>query len=260
MLFNLSKLFYLFLIFQQFQFSNAADEVRFITSDGVVYSYAVVTSTIKPATVIVRTSTYTTTRVKAITLDNNQVTSTTEEITTQATLVSSVDAESEQQASNSVVAPAAATTSASTIVSSSVVQPVADISSQVQKTSNSPQEQPTETAILSGSPSSSSIKALVQTQNMEGVTRSTSTLTPSITTSSTGTTSITSISSSTSSSSYSLATVSTTEVEDGTCFVYYDDPEDEYYSTAYITDSSQTIDAATTLTSTQTIFATMTLM
>lgn len=243
MLFNLSKLFSLFLIFQQLRFTNADNEVRFITSDGVVYSYDVITSTIKPATVIVRTSTYTTTRVKAITLENHEVTSTTEEITTQATVLSSVDANYQPQQSNAAV---------TTTSSSSQITPVTVVPSQIT----------TSTSTTSSSTTTTQQNAntnLVQDQDIDGTTtRTTSTLTP--TTTNTSTSSKTTITSTSSSTTYSLASEPTTEVDNNTCFVYYDDPDDEYYSTAYITDSSMTVDAATTLTSTQTVYATMTLM
>ncbi|CAI4515680.1 AAC_collapsed_G0025080.mRNA.1.CDS.1 [Saccharomyces cerevisiae] len=44
---------------------------------------------------------------------------------------------------------------------------------------------------------------------------------------------------------------------DGTCYVFYDD--DDYYSTVYLTNPSQSVDAATTITSTNTIYATVTI-
>lgn len=57
-----------------------SDDVNLFTSDGVVYSYAVVTSTIAPPSVRVETHYYTTTRVREVTLDNSEVETTTEKL------------------------------------------------------------------------------------------------------------------------------------------------------------------------------------
>lgn len=257
MLFNLSKLIFLFSIFQQLLFANADDSVRFITSDGVVYSYAVITSTIKPATVVVRTSSYTTTRVKAITLENNQVTSTTEEIATEATVTSSVDVDTESPApttTSSTSSTSSSTTSTANIVST--LQPVNDLSSKAVIGATTPSTSVIQKTTQSSTSSSTTTSVnLVQNSAIDADAHTTSTLTPStskLTTTSPTTTSVSSTSSSQTASP-------TTSVEDGTCYVFYDDADDEYYSTFYITDSSMTVDAATTLTSTQVVYATMTL-
>lgn len=240
MLFNLSKLSIFISIFQLLQFSIASDEaVRFITSDGVVYSYAVVTSTIKPATVIVRTSTYTTTRVREITLSNNEVTTTTENIITQATVLSSVAAESQDPSTTSTFATSS--TSAAVLT----LQPD-DVSSEAQDT------------LVSSTSSTSSTASVnpIQTSDIETLVSTTSSSTPATTSNSSihSTTSSSSVPSTTSTSSVAL----TTDVDSGTCYVYYDDPNDEYYSTVYLTDSTQSVDAATTLTSTTIVYSTMT--
>lgn len=196
-----------------------SDDVKLFTSDGVVYSYAVVTSTIAPPSVRVETHYYTTTRVREITLDNSEVETTTEKVLTASEVTST-----------------AQSTSTSSDESTSSTATSSSSSSSSQATQASP---------------SKSVSTLqpASTGSMTSSTESASTI---------STTSSTSSSSTSSSLGSSVTPYSTVTGTDGNCSVYYED--DEYYSTAYLTDPSQSIDAATTITSTMLVYETLTLV
>lgn len=199
-----------------------SDDVNLFTSDGVVYSYAVVTSTIAPPSVRVETHYYTTTRVREVTLDNSEVETTTEKI------ISASEVTSTAQSSSTTSSSDESTSSTSTTSTTSS-------SSQATQASQS-------RSIVTLQPES--------TVSMTSSTNSASSSTIS-------TTSSTSPSSTTSSLGSSVTPYSTVTGTDGKCSVYYED--DEYYSTFYLTDPSQSIDAATTITSTMVVYETSTI-
>lgn len=199
-----------------------SDDVNLFTSDGVVYSYAVVTSTIAPPSVRVETHYYTTTRVREVTLDNSEVETTTEKI------ISASEVTSTAQSSSTTSSSDESTSSTSTTSTTSS-------SSQATQASQS-------RSIVTLQPES--------TVSMTSSTNSASSSTIS-------TTSSTSPSSTTSSMGSSVTPYSTVTGTDGKCSVYYED--DEYYSTFYLTDPSQSIDAATTITSTMVVYETSTI-
>lgn len=201
-----------------------ADDVKLFTSDGVVYSYAVITSTVKPASVYVETLYYTTTLVREITLDNSQVTSTTEEVI---------------EASTQTTSTAEAATATSTTASSS--------SYYIPSSRSISTLQPSSTSSLTSSTGSAS--SIVSSDSSQVPSQVTSTISSSPASSTTGTT--------TTSPSSSVTPYTTLTGSDGTCSVYYED--DEYYSTAYLT-GDQSVDAATTLTSTMIVYETLTLL
>lgn len=64
-------------------------EQEYITSDGVVYGDALVTSTVKPPHVYLTTSYFTTTQVRPVTLDDTSVMSTTEAVLEGTTMTKS---------------------------------------------------------------------------------------------------------------------------------------------------------------------------
>ncbi|CAI4550181.1 ADI_G0028460.mRNA.1.CDS.1 [Saccharomyces cerevisiae] len=223
MKFNFSTIFnILFFLFTLIEANSNGETVKLITSDGIVYSYAVYTKTLAPARVVVKTISYTTTRVYPITLANSVVSSTTEKITEVSTVSASEQVSATQ--TNSLVSTSTVSTISPTISSGS-------------------------------STSSSSTYDIESSQSIESsgstIARTTSTLVPSssVDTTSRATTSMPLESSSTQSISVSSS--------DGTCYVFYDD--DDYYSTVYLTNPSQSVDAATTITSTNTIYATVTI-
>ncbi|KAK5780934.1 hypothetical protein RI543_001321 [Arxiozyma heterogenica] len=230
-----------FLLVSVFSIASA-DIAQLITKDGVIYSYAVRTKTLQPATVLVSTSYYTTVQVRQITLANNEVTSTTEHITTQATIITSIPAVlANQESSNDVITTAAAQdvadpqyTSVPQISSTTTISPVSATESQVMDVKSS---QYTSTL------SSSQVNTLIPSQTI--------TLTPQASSSySRILTTITPTPQSTSVSNTQSILITSVNSEDRVCYVYYED--DEYYSTYYITGPSQTIDAASTITSTRT--------
>lgn len=200
-----------------------SDDVNLFTSDGVVYSYAVVTSTIAPPSVRVETHYYTTTRVREVTLDNSEVETTTEKIISASEVTSTAQ-------SSSTTSSADETTSSTTTTSTTSFS-----SSQATQASQS-------RSIVTLQPES--------TVSMTSSTNSASSSTIS-------TTSSTSSSSTTGSLGSSVTPYSTVTGTDGKCSVYYED--DEYYSTFYLTDPSQSIDAATTITSTMVVYETSTI-
>lgn len=199
-----------------------ADDVKLFTSDGVVYSYAVITSTVKPASVYVETMYYTTTLVREITLDNSRVTSTTEEV---------IEASTQTTSTAEAAAATAASSSSNYIPSSRFISTL----------------QPSSTSSLTGSTGSAS--SIVSSGSSQVPSQVTSTISSSPASSTTGTT--------TTSPSSSVTPYTTLTGSDGTCSVYYED--DEYYSTAYLT-ADQSVDAATTLTSTMIVYETLTLL
>lgn len=208
---------------------KADDAVKLFTSDGVVYSYAVITSTVKPASVYVETMYYTTTRVREITLDNSQVTSTTEQVIETSTQTTST-------------AEAAATTSASSDATTSA----SSSSNYIPSSRSVLTLQPSSTSSLTSSTGSAS--SVVSFSSYQVPSQVTSTISSSLASSTSSTT--------TSSPSSSVTPYTTISGSDGTCSVYYEN--DEYYSTAYLT-GDQSVDASTTLTSTMIVYETLTL-
>ncbi|CAL9730202.1 protein Dse2p [Monosporozyma unispora] len=202
---------------------SADDAARFITKDGVIYSYAVKTKTLQPARVVVSTRYYTTVHVRQITLANNEVTSTTEQITTESTFTSSIPAVTAAVDNNNNAA-AVTTTHASSVVSATT-----DVHTENTQGTKS-------TVILSPSQNNSPVVSETSTSlHVPTSSRIPTTITPT---------------SEASKTSNTQTAVTTSMNDDGTCYVYFED--DEYYSTFYITAASQTVDAASTITSTRT--------
>lgn len=201
-------------------FTQASNDVRYFTSNGVVYSYAVITSTIRPATVYVETLYYTTTRVKQVTLSNNVISSITEKIT-----------ETKTSSSISTI-PTSITDAVSTaVVSSEPVYVTPSVESSV---------------------STSSTVAVTENQSVQPSSEIVSiTLEP--TSSSTEVANVTSTEAAATITSF----VATSSVTESVCSVHTDG--DEYYVTYYLTGTNQSIDAATTITSTKTAYVTMTI-
>ena len=316
MLTFISQRFTIFLLlFNLFTRLATADKsVRYMTSDGVVYSYAVVTSTLQPARVLLSTSTYTTVRQRKVTIVAGlpKVTAT---ITPTSSLSSISTSETETTELNTVETDHNDDTPANTIpdvtssVDSSVSTEIAEISS---SSTTSSDDNHDDTTVIDTTSSSSSTTT---TTTADATTDDTDTTTvpdhdtdatpsepndggteeqpsspevdtttsPSITetpvqetgsietpadhpedadgiygTISTETTThsrttLEPTPTSTPSETESINGVPITTGREGSiCYVYYDDPNDEYYSTVYITDPAQTVDAATTLTSTMT--------
>lgn len=220
----------------------SVDAAKLITKDGVVYSYAVRTKTLRPATVLVSTSYYTTVQVRPITLSNNEVTSTTEQITAEATITTSVSAVLANQESSTDITTASATQdsvdSQSTSLSQiSSITTISSVSTPESKDMNVENSQYTSTL----SPSQPNTLIPSQTTTLTPLTSSSYSRIP---------TTITPSSQSTSVSNTQSALTTSVNSGDRVCYVYYED--DEYYSTYYITAPSQTIDAASTITSTRT--------
>ncbi|CCK71793.1 Dse2p KNAG_0H03790 [Huiozyma naganishii CBS 8797] len=236
------------LLFLVFTLTAAADgAARFITKDGVVYSYAVHTKTLQPARVIVSTRYYTKTHVREITLANNEIATTTEKTAVASTITSSIQGTGGSSATGTIETMSTPATSAPTV---STTESTSDSVEQTSSTTTSTPEtnvQSTSRSVLYQTlrPPVSSSNAPAQT----GMSRSTSTLSnvkPK-------TTSIPTKSALQSATHTTAAPVSTYN-DNGTCYVYYEDDvsDSDYYSTAYITDPSQSVDAATTITSTRT--------
>ncbi|EHN02071.1 Dse2p [Saccharomyces cerevisiae x Saccharomyces kudriavzevii VIN7] len=106
----------LFLLFSSIEANSNGETVKLITSDGIVYSYAVYTKTLAPARVVVKTISYTTTRVYPITLANSVVSSTTEKITEISTVSASEQVSATQ--TDSLVASSSVPTTLSAFSSS----------------------------------------------------------------------------------------------------------------------------------------------
>lgn len=118
MKFNFSTIFnILFFLFTLIEANSNGETVKLITSDGIVYSYAVYTKTLAPARVVVKTISYTTTRVYPITLANSVVSSTTEKITEVSTVSASEQVSATQ--TNSLVSTSTVSTISPTISSGS---------------------------------------------------------------------------------------------------------------------------------------------
>ncbi|QLQ82635.1 hypothetical protein HG537_0H03980 [Torulaspora globosa] len=197
-----------------------ADEVKLFTSDGVVYSYAVVTSTIAPPSVRVETHYYTTFRVRETTLADSEVQTTTEKIISASETTSLIESSTTSTSSSYSSSETEESRSISTLMPSSVISLTA----------------------TTGSTSSSSSTTISTTSSSDSTISSTSSQSASPTISSLD------------SSSTTMPTVTGT---DGKCTVFYDD--DEYYSTVYLTEPNQSVDAATTITSTRLVYETLTL-
>lgn len=288
-LFFFTQLFSVFAAASELNKRDDNDEnVRYITSDGVVYRYAVKTSTIAPASVVLHTRYYTTTIVREITLDNNQVTTTTEAITSASISSQSISASNSNavtsssiSSSESIQTPSSSPSSLNQNDHSSFSSYISSISStsiepsqNIDHSQSSEPSQPvksltpeSENEFLEQHNSSSSIKeshvessSTIRTSTYSESPRSSSVhYSSSVPSSEIVTTSSSSPTSSTvpSSSSFDFENKSySISKSDGTCYVYYDD--DEYYSTVYLTESGQSVDAASTITSTRTVFKTVT--
>ncbi|CCC69629.1 hypothetical protein NCAS_0D00480 [Naumovozyma castellii] len=221
--------------------------IKFITSNGVVYSYAVRTKTLRPATVIVKTIEYTTTRVRQITLENSSLTSTTDTYTVASTITtSSIETPSVTASLLEVTDSHSTYSSEKPLATFSLLDDASKVA-----TTSTVVSTPSTTKTLSPAKSTdSSISSVTSAATMPKPSRITSTLEPSGTTTTTSyTTTTTTSSSSTPTSLYQ---------ENGTCYLDYDG-NDEYYSTVYITGPSQSVDAATTMTSTKIKYLTLTL-
>ncbi|GCF00265.1 daughter-specific expression- protein, partial [Zygosaccharomyces mellis] len=79
----------IFTIFHILSLPFVRAEQEYITSDGVVYGDALVTSTVKPPHVYLTTSYFTTTQVRPVTLDDTSVISTTEAVLEGTTMTKS---------------------------------------------------------------------------------------------------------------------------------------------------------------------------
>lgn len=212
--------------------ANDDEIIKFITSDGVVYSYAIFTKTIQPAKVFVSTYHYTTTKVKLITLENLQVTSTTQEVV-QTSIISKSGVQNQPSITSAARTPS----------SSKVISTLTPLTESKPTTSKLVSSASTSHSISSSSPQSEKYQTTSSTTENSSISSthkpSTITLSPTL-------------------SSYKSAL--STSIENGTCYVYFEDDESdsEYYSTFYITNLSQTIDAATTITSTRKVYQTIT--
>ena len=317
MLTFISQRFTIFLLlFNLFIRSATADKsVRYMTSDGVVYSYAVVTSTLQPARVVLSTSTYTTVRQRKVTIVAGlpKVTAT---ITPTSSLSFTSTSETETTELNTVETdhnddtPVNTTPDVTSSVDSSVSTEIAEISSSSTTSSDDNHDDTavidttsstttttttadattddTDTTAVPDHDTDTDTDATPSEPNDEGTEEQPSspevdtTTSPSITetpvqetgsietpadhpedsdgiygTISTETThsrtTLEPTPTSTPAETESINGVPITTGREGSiCYVYYDDPNDEYYSTVYITDPAQTVDAATTLTSTMT--------
>lgn len=201
-----------------------ADEVKLFTSDGVVYSYAVVTSTIAPPSVRVETHYYTTFRVRETTLADSEVQTTTEKIISASETTSSV--ESTYSSTTPTFTSSSSTQteesrSISTLMPSSVISLTASTGSTSSSGSATSSSQSAGSTITLLSTSSQSASPTVSSLDGSSTTKTTVTGT------------------------------------DGKCTVFYDD--EEYYNTVYLTEPNQSVDAATTITSTRLVYETLTL-
>ncbi|QLL34564.1 hypothetical protein HG536_0G04260 [Torulaspora globosa] len=201
-----------------------ADEVKLFTSDGVVYSYAVVTSTIAPPSVRVETHYYTTFRVRETTLADSEVQTTTEKIISASETTSPVESPY-SSTTPTFSSPSSSQTEESRSISTLMPSSVVSLTTNTGFTSSS-------SSSTSFSQSSSSAISIVSTSSQSA--------SPTV--------------SSVDGSSTTRTTVTGT---DGKCTVYYDDAE--YYSTVYLTEPNQSVDAATTITSTRLVYETLTL-
>lgn len=244
--------------------AHAAPAVKLFTSEGVVYSYAVITSTIKPATTYVETIYYTTTEIEEITLANSKVTSSTKAVvktSTFATTSTEAMADNNSQPTSAVedTQPSstisfAATTStgvSSTYTKQSVgsTENSGYSTSDAEPSSSSRSTKNTST-ITSPTSSQEEISSIINTSR--------STITPSPSSSDQRDV-ISSI------GNLDEIAYTTTYNEDGFCEVYYadadeDDSDDDYYTTIYLTDENQSVDAYTTYTSTRIFYQTVSLI
>lgn len=243
------------------------NKTRYITSDGVVYRYAVKTSTIAPASVILHTRYYTTTFISEITLENNEVSTMTEKITSASVSSQSVGSSditdsssnvsttSENNSSSSSSENQDGRSSFSSFISSAFsysddasVPTDSSESAESSQTIEPSVKSLTSESIITEKTHSSSDSILHSADHSDSL--------PSSTTNTAFSSSITS-SAAVSSSSFVFGNKSySISKSDGTCYVYYED--DEYYSTVYLTESGQSVDAARTITSTRTAYKTVT--
>lgn len=259
---------------------SAADNAKIFTSNGVIYSYAVQTKTIQPATVIFSTRYYTTVKVKEVTLTDNAISTTTEELVRESVFETSVPisvTSTQNLLSIETTNPPATiissnkhvttTLSPTTLAKTTIVSPLLwqDLERQTTSTIGESviENTPTPAAVASvHSASTALITSSTPVSNVEeqqvNVTPTSTSLTSTITNSQLLITSApTSRSTTTLAPTYDL-TIQTSSNIDGTCYVYDDDLNDEYYSTAYIS-GTETVDAATTITSFKTVYKTMTI-
>lgn len=272
--------------------AHAAPAVKLFTSEGVVYSYAVITSTIKPATTYVETIYYTTTEIEEITLANSKVTSSTKAVvktSTFATTSTEAMADNNSQPTSAVedtqpssTSSFAATTStgvSSTYTKQSVGSTEnSDYSTSDAEPSSSSRSTKKTSTITSPTSSQEEISSTITspTSSQEEISSTIASPTSSQEEiSSTINTSRSTITPSPSSSEQRDAISSTgnldeiayttTYNEDGFCEVYYadadeDDSDDDYYTTIYLTDENQSVDAYTTYTSTRIFYQTVSLI
>lgn len=260
----------------------AADNAKIFTSNGVIYSYAVQTKTLQPAKLIYSTRYYTTVSVREITLAGNAVSTTTEKLleesifqtsvpvsVTSAKSLPSVEKTVAPKITSSVASRVTKTlspnTSKSTMSTLSLLQdPVKQMTSTasssklITTTSKVSESAITSYAITSSVLTTTSNTEITHVEEQQASVTPTSTIVTTTTTNPTSLiTSAPMIRSTTTLMPKNDPTIQTPTAIDGTCYVYEDDLNDEYYSTAYIS-GTQTVDAATTITSYRTVYKTMT--
>lgn len=258
--------------------AHAAPAVKLFTSEGVVYSYAVITSTIKPATTYVETIYYTTTEIEEITLANSKVTSSTKAVvktSTFATTSTEAMADNNSQPTSAVedtqpssTSSFAATTStgvSSTYTKQSVGSTEnSDYSTSDAEPSSSSRSTKKTSTITSPTSSQEEISSTIAspTSSQEEISSTINTSRSTITPSPSSSEQRDAISST---GNLDEIAYTTTYNEDGFCEVYYadadeDDSDDDYYTTIYLTDENQSVDAYTTYTSTRIFYQTVSLI
>lgn len=258
--------------------AHAAPAVKLFTSEGVVYSYAVITSTIKPATTYVETIYYTTTEIEEITLANSKVTSSTKAVvktSTFATTSTEAMADNNSQPTSAVEDTQPSSTSSFAATTSTGVSPTytkqsvgstenSDYSTSDAEPSSSSRSTKKTSTITSPTSSQEEISSTIAspTSSQEEISSTINTSRSTITPSPSSSEQRDAISST---GNLDEIAYTTTYNEDGFCEVYYadadeDDSDDDYYTTIYLTDENQSVDAYTTYTSTRIFYQTVSLI